>query len=223
MGQDTQQLREEIALRREDLGYTVDAIEDRVSPSRIMQRRKSALRQSISGFSDKIMGNMEYAKGAATHAASDVKENLADMRQNAQGKASSMNESAHDMGDMAMNRAQGSPLLAGAVAAGIGFLASVAFPSTKAETQAVQQLSDKAQPLMDEAKQAGSEMASAIKENMKEKGMESANELKQQAAGHAEEVKSSAQETVQQTKSQVQDKAQDLKGQVQDTAQETKS
>ena len=41
MGQNADQLKREIADTRNDLGNTLDAIGDRVSPSRVIQRRKN--------------------------------------------------------------------------------------------------------------------------------------------------------------------------------------
>lgn len=206
MGQDTQQLRQEIASTRDDLGYTVDAIEDRVSPRRIVERRKNRVMQSVTRFSDKVMGNIDYAIGATTHVAGDMKQGVMDKKDNMQSKVGSIGESAHNAEGMAMNQAQGSPLLAGAVAAGIGFLASVAFPGTKAEANAAQRLTETAQPLVDQAKQVGGEIAA----DLKEQGMESAQQLKETATEGAQAVKGTAQETMQQAKSTAQEKGQEV-------------
>jgi gas vesicle protein len=209
MGQDAQQLRREIANSRADLGQTMDAFEDRVSPSRIIERKKSRMRESVSNLSQRVMGNIDYAKGAATNAAGDIRDGAehkaADAKTavaNAPGMAQDL---AHDARAGAMHQAQGSPLLAGAVAAGIGFVASVVFPGTKAEGHAAQRLQDAAQPLVDQAKDAGTELASS----MKEQGQDSAQQLRQSAMDHARDVRDTAQSVADEVKSDAKQTASD--------------
>lgn len=207
MGQDTQQLRREISSTREDLGETFDQLEDKVNPRRIVERRKTRMKDSVSRFSDKIMGNIDYATGAAHNVVGDIKDGAHAKKDNLQSKVGSAGDSVHNVADTAKDQTAGAPLLAGAVAAGIGFLASVAFPATKAEENAAQQLVDKAQPLIDQAKEQGTEIANELKE----KGMESAGQLKESATEHAQAVKGTAQDAAQDVKGTAQEKGQEVK------------
>lgn len=175
MGQDTQQLKQEIAYAREDLGTTMEAFENRVSPNQIIQRRKTKMRQAVSRVSDRVMG--------PAHDLTD--------------KAKDVGENVHGMGDMAKIQSKSSPLVAGAVAAGLGFLASQAFPSTKSERKAAAQLQEQAQPIVDELKESGQDLVS----NVKQKGTESAQELGESAASHAQDIKSAAHEKIEDVKS----------------------
>ena len=50
MGQSTEELKRDIEQTRADMSGTLDAIEDRVSPSRMIQRRKNRVAESVHGF-----------------------------------------------------------------------------------------------------------------------------------------------------------------------------
>lgn len=209
MGQDTQQLRQEISATRQDLGQTMDAFEDRVSPSRILERKKSRVKESVNSLSQKVMGNIDYAKGAVTHTAGDIKSGTEEKIAGVQSKVGQTGEVAHDARDAAMHQAQGTPLLAGAVAMGLGFVASVIFPGTKAEGQVAQRLTSAAQPLVDEARSIGGDIASSVKEQ----SHESAEQLRESAMEHAQEVKGTAQEVADGVRSDATDKVADAKNQ----------
>ena len=56
MAERTTELRSEIEDTREHLGDTLDAIGDRVSPGRIVERRKNRARQSIDTMRERVMG-----------------------------------------------------------------------------------------------------------------------------------------------------------------------
>ena len=56
MGQAADELRADIERRRENLSGTVDAIEDRVRPGRIIERRRQAVRARIGRTRDRVMG-----------------------------------------------------------------------------------------------------------------------------------------------------------------------
>ena len=56
MGQSTEELSNDIAQTRESMTANVDALQDRVSPSAIVERRKQAARSRVQGMRDKLMG-----------------------------------------------------------------------------------------------------------------------------------------------------------------------
>ena len=57
-------------------------------------------------------------------------------------------------------QAKGQPLVAGAVAFGLGFHAAAAFPGTPAEGQLAHRVQDMAQPAVDQLKESGQEAVS---------------------------------------------------------------
>ena len=59
MGQSTHELRRDIERTRADLGDTLDAIGDRVSPGRMIERRKNRMSSGIRSVKDRVMGTVE--------------------------------------------------------------------------------------------------------------------------------------------------------------------
>ena len=206
MGQDTQELRREIENTRGDLGGTIDEIEDRVSPRRIAQRRKSRMKESIGGVRDRVMGTAQTAVGGVTDAAHGVTDRVSGAGGTVSDTASNAAGTARNAPQAAIQQTEGNPLLAGVVAAGVGFLASVIFPGTQAEGQAVQKLQEKAQPLKDEAKNVGQQMASSLQEH----GQQAAQEMKGTVSESGQQIKDTAQQSAQQTKEAGQQGASDV-------------
>ena len=66
MGQSAEELRYEIADTRAELGQTLDAIGDRVSPGRMIERRKNRFVVGMRSAKDRIMGTASDAGTAVT-------------------------------------------------------------------------------------------------------------------------------------------------------------
>jgi len=160
----------EIAETRADLSTTLDAIGDRVSPGRMIERRKNRMAASVQSLRDRVMGTAHQATEAAT-----------------------------DMPDELRARTQGAPILAGAVAFGVGFLIASALPTTEAEEQMGAALMDKAEPIKDELVAAGKEAA----EHLSGPAKESVEAVKEAATQSAQVVAGEAKGAAQQTKEQV--------------------
>lgn len=204
MAQSAEELRRDIERTREGLGETLDAIGDRVSPGRMIERRKNRVTASVRGIKDRVMGTA----GDATHAVTDRVHAMGDSASSAAGHVK-------DMPDTIRHQAEGAPLMAGALAFGVGFLVAAVFPATRTEREAGSKVLEKVEPLKGELTSAGKELA----EHLKEPAMEAANQLKDAAKESAQTVtgtaKDAAQETAQQAKS-----ATDT---VKDQAQQTRS
>lgn len=175
MGQSPEELRGEIARTRGNLSNTLDAIGDHVSPGRIMERRKNKVVQGVQSVRDRVMGTT-----------SDVGSSVAD-------GASGAVDAAKGAPDTVLAQTQGSPLVAGALAFGVGFLVAAAFPATRTEAEAASQLMDKAQPARDSLVSAGKDAV----ENLKDPVSEAVGAVKDTAASGAEQVKATAQEAKQ--------------------------
>jgi hypothetical protein len=150
MGQSPEELRREIEYTRDDLGQTLDAIGDRVSPGRIVERRKNRVVNGLSGVRDRVMGT-----------ASDAGHTLGDT-------AGGTVDTIKGAPEAVVQQTQGNPLVAGAVAFGVGVLMASVFPATAKEQEVAEQLKDKAQPLADDLKQTGQEIAEHLKEPARE-------------------------------------------------------
>ena len=141
MGQSAEQLRREIEDTRGDLGETLDAIGDRLSPGRMMERRKNRMRSGLQTVRERVMGTVSDTGSAG--AVADTAGGVADA---AGGAVSTLKETP----DTVRQQTQGNPLAAGAIAIGVGVLLASVFPATEKERRAADQLMDKAEPLKDE-------------------------------------------------------------------------
>jgi hypothetical protein len=178
MGQDADQLKREIEDTRGELGGTLDAIGDRLSPGRMVERRKNRMVNGLHNVRDRVMGTASDTGSAVGHAVADA--------------AGGAVDSLKDTPDTVRRQTQGNPLAAGAVAIGVGVLLASIFPASDQERRAAEQLMDKAEPLKDELKQAGQEMA----EHLKEPALEAVQQLKGAAAESADEISQSAKDAV---------------------------
>ncbi len=157
MGQEPAELRRDIESRRDDLGETLDAIGDRVSPGRIMERRRNRMANGLSSFKERVIGTVDQG----TAKMSDTAESIRD----------------HTAPDAIKRQTTGSPLGAGLVAFGIGFLVAAALPPTDTEADAASRAHDALEPAKDALVDAARNVA---------------NDVKQGAADAAQEVKSTA-------------------------------
>jgi Protein of unknown function (DUF3618) len=178
MGQSPEELREEIESTRADLGETVDAIGDRVSPGRMIERRTNRMRQSFRGARDRVMG-----------VAHDTMEGTRERM----GSGVDTLREARDSGSQAT---QGSPLVAGALAFGVGFLVAAVVPRTQAEAQLAPQLADRVEPLKHELSEAREQAA----EQLREPARQAASEVKETAVSGAQQVAEQARHGAEDTK-----------------------
>ncbi len=191
MGQSAEELRREIERTRGEMSENLEAIGDRVSPGRIVERRKNRMVNFIGDSRDRVFGRVDDVRSGA----SDRAEGARERAQDAMGTA---RETMRDAPERVASGAAANPLIAGGVAFGLGFLAAVVFPGTQKEAEAVQRVSEAAQPLKEEATQAAREVASSVQEA----GKQAATELKDSAQERAADVKETAaqeKETVQGT------------------------
>jgi hypothetical protein len=176
VGQSAEELRQEIAETRGDLGVTVDAITDHVSPSRVMAHQKDRLASRWTSVKESVMGSAPDLSGV-------------------QSSASGAADTVTHLPESAVNRAQGQPVMAGVIAFGLGFLAAAVFPGSQTEGQIAQRLQEASQPVADELKQAGQGAVSALKEPARD----AAEQLKDSATSGAARVREVAQDAAQNT------------------------
>jgi len=181
MGQSADQLRRQIEDTRGELGGTLDAIGDRFSPGRIVERRKNRVINGLQSVRERVMGTASDTGSAVADAAGGVADTAGDAV-----------DTLRETPDTVRRQTQGNPLAAGAIAIGVGVLLASIFPATDKEQRAAQQLMDKAEPLKDELKQAGQEMA----EHLKEPARETVEQVKEVASESAEAVSQTAKDAV---------------------------
>ena len=164
MGTSTEELSQDIAHTRQALSQDVDALQDRVSPSAIVERRKEAVRGRFSAVKDKVMGS-------------------------GQGTARSLGGATSDAGGAIEERVEGSPLGAGLVAFGAGLVVAGLIPASKLEVQGAERLQeavqDHGQPMIDQARSA----AQQVGEQLREKASDAAEGLKSSTQESVDRVK----------------------------------
>ena len=63
MGTRADELKSDLERQREALGEDLEAVGDRVSPGRVVERRRAALRQGFGRLRDRVMGTADSARG----------------------------------------------------------------------------------------------------------------------------------------------------------------
>ena len=183
MGQESEELRADIERRRDSMAGTIDAIEDRVVPGRIMERRRQAAREWVGGVRERVMGPPQAVKRQAASVADHVGEGM-----------SQVTDKVSDAPAQLQQATAGSPLIAGAVAFGIGALIAAVLPETEPERRAVHAV----QPQVDAATDAIKDAGQQALETAKGSAQQAAGELKESASDHARQVTEQAKDAGQQ-------------------------
>jgi uncharacterized protein YjbJ (UPF0337 family) len=201
MAEEPDRLRQDIENTRASLTRDVDMLADKTSPTRVAQRRWSAVKE-------RVMGTSEHARHAAADRTSSAMGTVQDKAGAVQDKAG---EAAHQAADSVRNapqavaqQTQGNPLAAGIIAFGVGMLAATVIPVTDVERRAGQQLKDNAGDLTDQVKDVAVEMKDDLSGSV------------QQAVGQVRETATDAAQT---TKDRAQSSAQDATDRTRQAAQ----
>jgi len=186
MGQTADDLRSDIEQRRENMSGTVDAIEDRVVPRRIIDRRKRAARGWLGSTRARVMGS-------SREIGDRVSETTGSMTSGAQHMA----EEITDAPAQVMEQTRGAPLIAGGVAFGIGALLALVLPESEPEHRMAEKMAPQLAAATDAAKQAGTQTL----ETAKSSAQEAVGELKDVAKDHVQDVAGQAKTAAEEVKS----------------------
>jgi hypothetical protein len=174
MAATTGELRHEIAQRREDLSRDLDALGDKISPSRMAQRRTERMTSRMRRVRDNVMGTV-----------GDAESNVA--------------STARQVPGAARERIEGNPVAAGLMAFGAGMLVATLVPASKPERE----LAKMAEPAMraagDELRTTGQELV----DDLREPARDAADQVRETAMGAADDVKETARSTVQPSEGQM--------------------
>ena len=224
---DPEVIRQQIEETRRELSYDVDALNEKVNPARVVDRRMTAAKGRMTSMKEKVMGSAQHtssqSRGRASDVAGSVQSTASDAAgtvQNAassaagsvQSAASTAADAVQQAPDAIVRQTQGNPLAAGMIAFGVGWLVSSLLPATQKERQLAQQ-----------AETAIKENKDALLAPAKQAAQEIGEELKPAAQQAVQEVKSTATDAAQTVKSEGQSAAQDVKGQAQDSKEKVQS
>lgn len=172
-------------MQRERISETLEAIGDRVSPERMVERRKAAVGQGLKRARDSVMGSRDYEEPY-----------LARVRKQAGDAVHAAAERVQQAPEKVAEQARGSPIAAGLVMFGAGLLVASMFPETKTEQRVVDAAQPQIRHATEELKDAGHEFV----DNAKQHGNEAAQEVRDAGAEAASAVTDQAQDSAEQIK-----------------------
>jgi gas vesicle protein len=197
MGKTAEELRDDIELRREYLSRDLDAIGDRVSPSRVVERRTEAVKdrfrnakESVMGKADDIGDHAVDLRDRAGDRAGSARETVGEAAHKAQEGMHQAAEKVGEVPQMVRQQTQGNPLAAGLVAFGLGLLAATVLPESRRERRLARQV----QPQLEDAARAAAQTGRAMADDLKPTIQQSAAELQDRARESVEHVKGEAQD-----------------------------
>lgn len=227
---DPDQIRADIERTRAELGRDVDALAEKVSPTKAVSRQTDRVRSGLINVKENIMGSADdYHTGQYGHgdeqgrvgrfadSAGDYAHDAAEGARHYAGEAQTRAQvMAHDASTAVQHapaeirrRTRGNPLAAGLVAFGAGMLLGSLAPSSRAEQHAAHQVKKSAAPLVDEAKSAAMDM----REQLEPEVREAADSVKQTAVEGGEHLKEQGGEAAGELKDQGQQSAGHMKDQ----------
>jgi hypothetical protein len=233
---DPEQIRREIERTQAALSQDVDALAEKVTPGKIVERRVDRARDAATRLKEKVMGSDPYGNqhgaggyvgdvrsaastatdrvsGTASSAASSVQDAASSAAGTVQDAASSAAGAVQEAPAAIRRQTRGNPLAAGIIAFGAGWLVSSLLPASRREQeladQAKQVAQEKVQPA---AQQVAQQVAAEVKENLRE------------PAQHAvASVRSTAQDAKDTVTDEGRSAAQDVQGRAQDAAGNVRS
>ncbi|PRY68063.1 uncharacterized protein DUF3618 [Glaciihabitans tibetensis] len=183
MSDNPDQIRADIERTRNELGSDVDALADKVTPSKIVDREKAKVKNAFGSAKDRVMGVVSDVQDSASSGLDGVT--------GAPGKA--------------VDQAKGNPLAVGLIAFGVGLLVASLIPASDKEKELAASAKEAAEPLLHEATDAAKEVA----ENLRGPATDAAESVKGVATDAVDAVKSetaSAKDDVTQSATEAKDR-----------------
>jgi len=224
MSTDPDQIRSEIDQTQRELSADVNALTEKLSPPRMVERRVRHTRAAMTNMKDRIMGNtthetsdvyqpagstspgMGEAISSRASAAGDTAASAASSAASAAAStASSAADAARSAPDRVRRRTEGNPLAAGVIAFGAGWLLASLIPASEPEQQAASQVKDFA-----------IEQGRPVAQQLGEAGQQAAQQLRESAQERVEYVKDTATDAATTVASEAHSAAADVKDQAQE-------
>jgi hypothetical protein len=209
-------IRRQIEDTRRELSYDVDALNEKVNPARVVDRRVTAAKGRITSVKEKVMGTAQDTTYTAQHraqeAAGTVQDAASSAAESVQSAASSAAGAVQQAPDAIVRQAQGNPLAAGMIAFGVGWLVSSLLPASAKEKELAQQ-----------AESAVREHKDVLLEPAKQAAQEIGDQLKPAAQQAVESVKSTAQDAATTVADEGKSAAADVQGQAEQAKDTVKS
>jgi len=202
MGTSTDALRRDLEHERNELTNDLQVIGDRVSPGRMVERRKAATRQRFTQMREQVMGTADHMRNSATNAGDSTSGAISNA-------ASSVKDAMQAAPERAEHAVEGNPLGAGLAAFGVGLVLATLLP----ESQTEQRLAARVEPKLDEAASALGSAAQQVVGQVKPAAADAVQQLKDEAKDAASQVKDQARSAAPDTAEQAKEKAQQVREQ----------
>lgn len=190
MSDSPEQIRADIERTRAELGGDVDALADKVSPSKMVHRQTDKVRTAVSSVRERVMGAADDAGSSLSGAGSSAVGHVGDAK------------------DRVVAKAEGNPLAVGLIAFGAGLLVASLIPASEKEKQVASDVKDKAQPLVEEATSVAKDMGA----NLKAPAQDAATAVADVAKESVDTVKGETQSAASDVKDQAQQSRQNVSG-----------
>lgn len=195
MGESAEELRNQIDRTRDHMTTTVEAIEDRVMPSRIMERRRNRMSDAFGSFRDRVMGVPRRAAEAMPFTGHG---NDHDTSPGFRGDLGSRSGSEPGMMERIEDQAESNPFAAGVIAFGAGMLVASLMPPSSAERQVASRAREAMEPLSEPLQEAAHEVLDSAKEH----GREAMEAVKEAGSSGGQAVMDTAKDRAQQVREQ---------------------
>jgi len=221
----TDELRDDIERRRQNISHTVDELQNRVSPGRIMARVRNRVRRWIINTRDQIMGNEEpyypWQQGeeaysgqqreypgsieksvtdrvsqAASEAGDRVSHAASEIGDRMSEATSAVKEAVTEAPEQIRQQTRGNPIAAGLIAFGGGLLLGTILPGTRTERDIAHRIEQPVSSAVAEAR----EVASDVRDDVKEDAEHAMEEVKKTASEAGEHLKDDAKDAAERTR-----------------------
>lgn len=200
-------IRREIERTQSTLSHDVDALSEKVSPGRTVERQAHRARDRMRGWKDAVMGSdaahdgaahrlNERASGAASAVGESVGESMSDAA-----------EAAAQAPQVARSQTRGNPVAAGLIAFGAGWLVSSLLPSGRRERELVEQAQEWARPAAQALGEKAGQIAGEVRENMATPVQEAVESVRDTATGAGRSVAEEGQAAAGQVRDQAKESA----------------
>jgi hypothetical protein len=248
ISEDPDQIRRDIERTQANLSSDVDALTEKVTPSRIVERRVGRARAAAGRLRERVMGSdgppahhrigaghaydnygdarygqVQTAGNGVTDAASSAASSVSDAASTAASTVSDAASSAatavQQAPQAARRQTQGNPLAAGLIAFGAGWLISSLLPASRQEQQLAEQARDKATELGQPLAEKAKQAATEVRDNLQEPARQAVESVKSTATDAGQTVADEGRAAAQ----EVQETTRDAAGTVRENASDSSS
>jgi cell division septum initiation protein DivIVA len=208
---DPDEIRREIERTQDTLSADVDALTEKVTPSRIVERRVERARGTAARWKDKVMGSDSRYPGGTRDAARGVAESVSGTASSAASTVSDAAAGAAsavgDAPQLARQQTQGNPLAAGLIAFGAGWLISSLLPASRREQELAERATDTASEVGRPVAEAAKQTAAQVQDDLAEPAQQAVDSVRSRATDAGRTVAEEGRTAADQVQGQAQDSA----------------